>query len=561
MGGEQDAGVQALFGVLGNYLDAGVVALVPAWGETPVSIWFDRHLPGDEQEEATLAHFARAWLTQPGREECTRAVIDGWQVAMCAAGPQAVLLAARGPAHPWSESEHSVIHFAARLCANAVAGGPGVGELASRPVPETGPRMADLNSLRALGTTVQGGNSSGAPLTAYVVGIDGLSVVNDVLGYPAGNQLLEVIGARLSEWVGASGGVTALGGARFAVLRTDLPTQDAALRDASRLASRLAEPTEVAGSRVSRSASIGLAHGPAAEDTLGLIGRAIDALRHARAAGGNTVRAFDASEHARLLTRFRLELALHSAAEDGSLRLVYQPEFDLRSGALHAVEALLRWQHPERGLLGPDEFIGLAEESDAIGEIGAWVIDEAFAQLAAWQREIGDTRLLLRVNVAATQLTRHDAVGRISAALARHRLRGEQICVEITERTMPTDLNPLAAELARLRLLGASVAIDDFGTDHSTFVHLNALPVDTIKIDRSFVAGMHEDVRSAAIVAALIRLARTFGLDVVAEGVDSEEVISDLLALGCNRAQGNLLAPAQPAAQMTPILRAGRRAS
>jgi EAL domain-containing protein (putative c-di-GMP-specific phosphodiesterase class I) len=245
---------------------------------------------------------------------------------------------------------------------------------------------------------------------------------------------------------------------------------------------------------------------------------------------------------------------LQRAVRDGELRLVYQPEVRLRTGAVVAVEALLRWQHPSRGLLEPSGFIALAEQSAAINEVGAWVIDEAIRELATWLTALPNLAVTMRVNVSPLQLAQDGIASVFAAALERHGVPGEQVCAEITER-VPRDLARLATALPRLRALGIRSAIDDFGIGFSGLSQLRALAVDVIKIDRSLVAGIAADERGQTILRAVVDLAGELGIVVTAEGVESDEDARALDELGCEYAQGNLLSAPVPGAEILSLLR------
>ena len=237
-----------------------------------------------------------------------------------------------------------------------------------------------------------------------------------------------------------------------------------------------------------------------------------------------------------------LEASLQSAAGDGQLRLVYQPEFDLLSGAVTAIEALVRWQHPRLGELGPETFIALAERSGYIKEVGAWVIDNALRAFASWRGRRLTDGIVLRINVSPLQLADSDITAQIGAALSAHGLPGESVCVELTENEPVRDPQAVAESLRQLKRIGVISAIDDLATGYSTLSNLRLLPFDVIKIDRTLVSGIDHDVRAQLIVTAIIGLARSFDVGVVAEGVENEAELAMVLRLGCTRAQGHHLA-------------------
>lgn len=250
-----------------------------------------------------------------------------------------------------------------------------------------------------------------------------------------------------------------------------------------------------------------------------------------------------------------LESQIRSALGAGELSLVYQPEVDLQTRRVLAVEALLRWQHPELGELGPSEFITLAERSDLIQVLGGWVIDESIGALAGWLAALPELRVVLRINVSPVQMGNDELVDRFTGALQTHGVPGRLICVELTENVPMPDTQQVVKTLERLKRLGITSAIDDLASGYSTLGQLRTLPVDVIKLDRSLVVGIDRDERAAAIVTALIGLALNFGLDVVAEGVETEAEAATLLRLGCSRAQGHHLGHPVPADEALRLLR------
>jgi EAL domain-containing protein (putative c-di-GMP-specific phosphodiesterase class I) len=254
-----------------------------------------------------------------------------------------------------------------------------------------------------------------------------------------------------------------------------------------------------------------------------------------------------------------LEAGMRNAVGNGELSLVYQPEVDLVTREVTAVEALLRWQHPTRGELGPDSFIRFAERSDLIRLVGAWVIDESLRALGQWLSALPDLDIRLRVNVSPAQLAGDELVLLFGSALDAHGVPGDRVCVEITENVPVTDTGEVARTLHQLRRLGITSALDDLASGYSTLSHLRELPVDLVKIDRSLVSGLHQDRRAQAIVTAVVGLGLVLGLDVVAEGVENEEEAQALLQLGCTRAQGHHLGKPTVAAGVLDVLSAGAR--
>jgi EAL domain-containing protein (putative c-di-GMP-specific phosphodiesterase class I) len=231
---------------------------------------------------------------------------------------------------------------------------------------------------------------------------------------------------------------------------------------------------------------------------------------------------------------------LRTALATDQLRLVYQPEVDLWTRRIIAAEALVRWQHPTRGLLDPSAFIHVAESSGLIGELGTWVVRAALTQLERWSKLPRGEDLLLRINISPAQIAHGDVVGLVVEELRSHQIKGARLCIEITETVMPPDFAQVSDTINELRASGVSTAIDDWGTGYSRIDQLRLLPVDTVKLDRSYVENIDTDTRGAAIVRALIGLAHSLDLVVIAEGVETEGEVNALLALGCSRAQGHL---------------------
>lgn len=255
-----------------------------------------------------------------------------------------------------------------------------------------------------------------------------------------------------------------------------------------------------------------------------------------------------------------IEGGMRTASANGELYLVYQPEIDMTTGECVAVEALLRWEHPERGELGPESFIAVAEQSDLINVMGDWVVVEAMREFAGWIKTLPETDVSLRVNVSPVQITDADVVSLFADTLAETGLRGDQICVEITEHAAAADVAELSATLTALKELGIRSAIDDLATGYSTLSRLRYLPVDIVKVDRSLVTDIDDDARAQSIVSAVLTLAADLGIEVIAEGVENAAEAEMLVKMGCLRAQGHLFGRPMPAAEILDVLRrSGRR--
>jgi diguanylate cyclase (GGDEF)-like protein len=402
------------------------------------------------------------------------------------------------------------------------------------------------------------GDPSGGPVAVLFVDVDQLKVLNDALGHRTGDKLLASLAARLARLTRRGELVARIAGDEFVVVLPEGTTEPGAVAAAERLLSALGDQCEVEGALLTRTCSIGVALGrPGSHSAEQLLTDGDVAMYLAKSRGRNQVALYDDQVRRAVEQRFETEQQLRRAVQEGQFRLHYQPELDLVTGELVAVEALLRWDHPSRGQLAAGSFIDVAEESGLIVQIGPWVLDEAARQLARWTAAYPDDELVVRVNVSPAQLIGDQLVDQVVRVLERHRIPAHRLCLEITEHAVVQDLERGVQVLRALRRLGVGVAIDDFGTGHSSLALLKQVPADTLKIDNGFVAGLGRDPRDEAVVAAAIGLAASFGMAVVAEGVESAEHVSQLLRLGCRRAQGyHLGRPAPPGAVDALLLRA-----
>ena len=377
------------------------------------------------------------------------------------------------------------------------------------------------------------------PAAVLFLDVDGFKQVNDTLGHSAGDELLRVIGTRLQSVVRESDTVGRLGGDEFVVLLEANDLYVAPELVAERILEVLRQPIVVDGGHTTTiSASIGIASGlrDSAEELL----RDADlALYAAKSAGRDQYAFFEDAMHVALADRYQLEQDLREAIVREELFVVYQPCFDLGSGAATGAEALIRWQHGSRGLVVPDQFIPLAEETGLIVEIGRWVLGQACAQAASWHAT--GYPMFVSVNVSARQIEQEDFVAVVEDILADTGLRPSSLTLEITETVLMRDPEISAQRLSALKALGVRIAIDDFGTGYSSLGYLRRLPVDALKIDRSFVSGT-ASIHSVALMQTLVRLGKTLGLEVVGEGIEDDAQLATLRAANCDCGQGFLFA-------------------
>jgi diguanylate cyclase (GGDEF)-like protein len=402
------------------------------------------------------------------------------------------------------------------------------------------------------------GGASG-PVSVLFLDLDRLKAVNDYLGHNAGDWFIRVFAQRLREKTADDCLIARLGGDEFVVV----PAVPMSAADAEALASRLQdalrERVAIDGEMLTRTVSVGVALGNPGRDTASdLLRRADQAVLDAKGAGGNKITVFTEDMSMRTAFRNDIELHLQGVIESGALVLHYLPEIDMRTGQVLAAEALVRWQHPTRGLLFPDSFIGVAESINLAGELGRWVMRAACAEFGSWRAKGLGLDAIMRVNVSPVQLVAEGFAEAVAETLEEFGLPGESVCLEITESMVVQDIETTRITLGALKAVGVRIAIDDFGTGYSVLSHLKSLPVDTLKIDKSFVRDLGSNAGDLAIVRAVIALAEAFGLGVVAEGVETEAAASILLVHGCYRAQGYLLSKPIGGVTMEALLARGR---
>ncbi|MGH7464927.1 MAG: putative bifunctional diguanylate cyclase/phosphodiesterase, partial [Longimicrobiales bacterium] len=388
----------------------------------------------------------------------------------------------------------------------------------------------------------------------YVFGVafldlDEFKIVNDSYGHMVGDDLLVSIARRLEGCVRAGDTVARLGGDEFAVLLAEVSDVRDATRVAERIMTELSVPFRLAGHEIFMTASIGISLSSSGYARPEEILRDADAAMYRAKLDGSRYQVFDPEMHQLVLSTEQAEADLRRALQDDEFRLEYQPIISLADGRITGFEALIRWDHPRRGLLAPTEFVPIAEEGGLIAEIGAWVLERACRQMTEWLRKFPEqSELTMSVNLSATQFQQPDLLEQIDAILARTELPPSALKLEVTESVLGDDDEMVTTAVAALRERGIRLCIDDFGTGTSSLGHLHSFPVDTLKIDRSFVSQIGFSGNSARLVETIVALSHTLGMASVAHGVETREQLEFLRQLGPEFAQGFLFsAPRRPA--------------
>ncbi len=372
--------------------------------------------------------------------------------------------------------------------------------------------------------------------------IDNFKRVNDTQGHAAGDLLLRTVASRLGECVREGDTVARMGGDEFTLLLEGLDGPEDARAVAERVLEELAPPISLPVGKVFVGASMGFAYVTAGERADVVMRDADTAMYHAKAAGKGTCVSFTPDMNDRARQRSEIEAGLRQALENEELRVYYQPLMDLHSGRLTGVEALVRWQHPEKGLIFPANFIPIAEEVGLVVPLGYWVMEDACRCVKGWmERYPSAPPLSISVNLSGRQLQQSDVGARVAEVLERTGLPAKQLKLEITESVFLGDVAAVVGKLRDLKALGVKLAIDDFGTGYSSLSTLSSFPVDTVKIDRAFINRLGEE-EGEVIVAAIISLSRAMGLDVTSEGVETAEQVAQLQRLDCDTAQGYFFA-------------------
>ena len=397
-------------------------------------------------------------------------------------------------------------------------------------------------------------------LAVMFLDVDRFKNINDSLGHTVGDQLLMSIAQRLVECVRHSDTVSRQGGDEFIILLADVEHAEDAALSARKMLSALARPHHIDRHDIHVDASIGISIYPDdGQDADSLIKSADTAMYHAKENGGNNYKFFEQDMNARAVQRLTIETDLRLALGRQEFLLHYQPIIDLQSGAIVGVEALARWRHPHRGLILPEHFIWIAEDSGLIEPIGAWILREACKQARAWQ-DAGLPPIPVAVNISAVQFRHKDFLENLTGILKDAGLAPRYLELELTESVLMHDADAAVSVLKDLKAIGVRLAIDDFGTGYSGLSYLKRFPVDTLKIDKSFMHGITQvtdDSDDAAIVAAVIGLGKSLNQRVIAEGVETREQLAFLQARGCSEGQGLYFSRPVTAQEVAELLRAG----
>ena len=391
--------------------------------------------------------------------------------------------------------------------------------------------------------------------------LDNFKVINDSLGHSVGDALLKAVAARISACTRETDTLSRLGGDEFLLIASNVANSDATTSISEKVLANLAEPFDIDGHALTTSVSMGVSMYPddgADFDTL--LKKADIAMYKAKEAGRNTYRFYTGRMSSEALEHLKIRTGLRQALDQGQFVLHFQPQIELASGIAVGAEALIRWAHPELGLLPPARFISIAEDSGLIVPIGEWVLREACRQAMSWRKASGLLHLMCAVNLSAPQFKRSDLEKSVVSALSDSGLDPSSLDLELTESILIQDTENVLHTVRRLKALGVKLSIDDFGTGYSSLSYLKRFAVDKLKIDRSFVRGMADDPNDAAIVRAIIQMARSLGLRTIAEGVEDERLRALLLAHRCDEAQGFHFARPLPADELLRFLEQQRAA-
>ncbi len=391
-------------------------------------------------------------------------------------------------------------------------------------------------------------------LAVMFLDLDRFKIVNDTLGHTMGDRLLKAVANRLQGCLRGGDTLSRFGGDEFTLLLPEVRTRDDIVVIANKILDKLAAPFVIDGHELFVGASIGVAMYPEAGDSVESLVQSADiAMYHVKGRGKNGYQFFSDEMNHKFSTRLSLERELRSALATGQLRVFYQPQVDLTDGRIIGVEALVRWQHPRHGLIEPAEFLSVAEETGLITQLDEWVQSHAFSEVAEWRRSgLGDVRL--SVNMSSQQLEQDAFLERFFANLDASGLAADRLKIEITENAIMRDMEVIVPKLRTLRKTGIRIAIDDFGTGYSSLSYLRHFPVNTLKIDRSFVGDIRSDSADASIINAIAAMAHGLKLDLIAEGVETRTQMKYLSLQGCREVQGFIFSRPIPAPEFKALL-------